>query len=216
MSLRSCLRHRKLFAGDYRHEVTICAVHNYLRMLVVLCSSIPTPKHNHCTTITCFATNIRRYLLLHIEMDYHGGEYEFGDTVYTLTVYVPPRPPTSWLPTFTTHKPIWQSREDPLYLRIPEDTSEKPPYVFKHANLKDMAIAQVRIKSKYFPYNFRCPHVRESKECDYGCYLLEKGGKGREMCKRRDCEGHVYAGGTKMGEFGRCFGKKGTRLVALG
>jgi hypothetical protein len=140
-----------------------------------------------------------------------AGEYEFHDTVYTLTVYVPPRPPPKYLPAFLTREPLHVSHH---HIIRPDDST--PNYDdFERRDLEDMGTKIVKVKSHRFPAELRCKHVRDSKVCNRGCYVLEKGGKVRRWrCKREDCEGHVYNGNVKKTEAGwACFGKSKERLV---
>ncbi|PVH92558.1 hypothetical protein DM02DRAFT_619879 [Periconia macrospinosa] len=145
------------------------------------------------------------------------GEYETKDTIYTLTVYTPPRPPSSYIPSIFTRKPLNISTVH--IIRPPED---KPNYdCFEAKDLPDMKTTTVKIKSCEFDLDMRCDHVlgtgNNSKVCEQGCYVLEKGGKvSRWLCKRRDCEGHVYTGDVKKNEDEvACFGKKGQRMVCV-
>ncbi|KAF2715757.1 hypothetical protein K504DRAFT_497618 [Pleomassaria siparia CBS 279.74] len=149
------------------------------------------------------------------------GEYEPHDTVYTLTVYVPPRPLPAWLPKFLTHQPTHHEDHDAVR---DHDITPDPAhtrvyvYVYKRQHLKDMKLRQVKIPSFRFPPDFRCEHVQgRSKSCEQGCYLLEKGGvKEGWNCEGKNCEGHVYVGQVKMDDGnGACFGEKGRRLVAV-
>lgn len=56
-----------------------------------------------------------------------------------------------------------------------------------------------------------------TKECNEGCYFLEKPiKKSGFRCKRVDCERHVFKGWKMKDENGvECFGKKGHRLVTV-
>ncbi|KAF1980528.1 hypothetical protein BU23DRAFT_626071 [Bimuria novae-zelandiae CBS 107.79] len=135
-----------------------------------------------------------------------AGEYEFHNTVYTLAVYVPPRPPSKYLPGFLTpDRPTPNINE----FNKPED-------------LVCMDTKTTTIKAHRFPVDLRCKHVQEKTRCAEGCYVLEKGGKDcKWTCRSVECEGHVYGesqavGAVKeTGEGSACFGKKGERLVCL-
>ncbi|KAF2247017.1 hypothetical protein BU26DRAFT_339515 [Trematosphaeria pertusa] len=144
------------------------------------------------------------------------GEWEDRNTVYTLVVHIPSRPPRRYVPqVHATPAPQDKSKYDCL----------------KHSDLKDMKKETIKIKSHDFPWQLRCQHVRWKTECKEGCYVREKGGDiARSTCKRADCEGHVYMGSVKgkVSDDGEacsekvsddrvaCFGKKGERLVCLG
>lgn len=89
---------------------------------------------------------------------------------------------------------------------------------FGPGRLDSMKTKQIKIKSYLFPAEVRCEHVQgKSKECNKGCYFLEKPSKEcYTKCNRSDCEGHVFEGETKEhGEGLTCFGKKGGWLVAI-
>jgi hypothetical protein len=151
-------------------------------------------------------------------MDYLG-EYEPHTTVYTLTVYTPPRPPPRWLPAFVTRENVSYKNYVPERdFMIRPDPSHYPQGVFGPGRLRTMKTKQVKIRSQWFPAEVRCQHVQgKSKECDEGCYFLEKPIREYDTkCERGDCQGHVYGGETKkFGEGVSCFGKKGERLVAI-
>ncbi|KAF2873961.1 hypothetical protein BDV95DRAFT_472041, partial [Massariosphaeria phaeospora] len=149
-----------------------------------------------------------------------AGEYEFQDTVYTLTVWTPPRAPPKYLPKFLSRESV-----DTTYGRslatYPVIRHEKKDHTSEFGiwNLKHLESKTIKIKSTYFDLDMRCEHVLKSRhdarECKQGCYVLEKGGKDytHRKCKRADCEGHVYVDPIKEDEKGRaCFGKKGERL----
>lgn len=135
-------------------------------------------------------------------------KFEPGDTVYTLTVYVPQRPP-KW---------YWPKRiAIPKHLFIRSDPP-KPGEAITGHKLQYLDSKSVRIKSYLFPAELRCKHLAEKTECKNGCYILEKGGKHgtRWRCRRNDCQGHIYWDPVKKSEEGfQCFGKKDQRLVCL-
>jgi hypothetical protein len=146
------------------------------------------------------------------------GEYESQDTVYTLKVYKPLRPPPRFVPSIFTRKPLHVS-----HTHVIRPPSPKTPNYdcFEESHLDDMKTTTVRIKSILFKLDMRCDHVLgtgdNSKMCEHGCYFLEKGGKvSRWYCERGDCEGHVYSGVVKKDDNGvSCFGKKGQRMVCV-
>lgn len=97
---------------------------------------------------------------------------------------------------------------------------EKPKNAFGLEDLKNMKRMKIKIQSYRFPPELRCEHVQgKSKNCDEGCYVLEKGGDNQSSwwCKRDDCEGHVFnALEVKKDDKGwKCFGREGDRMVAL-
>ncbi|KAJ4288589.1 hypothetical protein N0V90_011826 [Kalmusia sp. IMI 367209] len=141
------------------------------------------------------------------------GEYEYHDTVYTLTVYLPRRPPPRYLPSIFTREPLHVS---PYHIIRPDDPSPNYDH-FERRHLDDMKTKVVKIKSYRFPAELRCKHVQEKTSCEEGCYVLEKGGEiARWNCRRDDCEGHVYCGNVKKDEDRvACFGKKGQRIVCV-
>lgn len=151
-------------------------------------------------------------------MDYLG-EYEPHTTVYTLTVYTPPRPPPSWLPAFVTRENVSCKIHVPERdFRIQPDPSHYPRGVFGPSTLDTMKTKQLKLKSYYIPAEMRCQHLQgKSTECNEGCYFLEKPIKDfHTKCERVDCEGHVFGGRTKNdGKGVACFGKKGERLVTI-
>jgi hypothetical protein len=142
------------------------------------------------------------------------GEYEDGDTMYTLLVYTPPRPPPKWMPEFLYRDATPASR-----IHVIREPQDKPNYdCFGHRDLDDIKAKLIKIKSKYFPAEMRCKHIygTNEKKCEEGCYVLEKGGIIRRWtCKRADCEGHVYVDPVKEYKDVACFGKKGERLVCV-
>jgi hypothetical protein len=145
------------------------------------------------------------------------GETEPDNTVYTLVVRCPQRPPPKWLPSFLTGTPVRYPKDGRIYTLQPDDTNPNLD-CFEEKHLDDMSIKTIKIKSARFPAELRCRHVQNAaKVCEKGCYVLEKGGKIRRWrCKREDCEGHVYEGRTKVDVDGKvCFGKKGERMVCI-
>jgi hypothetical protein len=145
------------------------------------------------------------------------GETEPENTVYTLTVRCPQRPPPKWLPSFMTRVPVIHPNTGAAYTIKPDDTNVNLD-CFERKHLADMSTKIIKIKRSLFPLDMRCPHVRNSTTCDRGCYVLEKGGDiSRQWCnKKRGCEGHVYCGRVKKDEQGNsCFGKKGVRMVCI-
>jgi hypothetical protein len=148
---------------------------------------------------------------------YHDllGEYEWHDTIYTLLVFTPPRPPPRFLPKFLFRENVPASR-----IHVIRSAQEEPNYdCFEHQDLEDMKSKWVKIKSYNFPPEMRCKHIygTNEKKCDHGCYVLEKGGDvKRWTCKNPTCEGHVYVGRRMEQDDGTvCFGKKGERLVCV-
>lgn len=143
-----------------------------------------------------------------------AGEYEFHNTVYTLTVFVPPRPPPRYLPAFLTRPGL-----DVSPYHIIRSARTMPDYThFERRDLSDMRTKTIKVKAYRFPLELRCKHVAEKKVCEVGCYVLEKGGEevSRFMCGKDNCEGHVYCGNVKEDEEGaKCFGKKSERLVCI-
>jgi hypothetical protein len=144
------------------------------------------------------------------------GETEPEDTVYTLDVRCPPRPPPTWLPSFLTRTLVTHANTGTAYTIKPDETNANLD-CFEKKHLGIMPTNTVQIKRAMFPLEFRCRHVRYRNSCSRGCYVLEKGGCiWRKKCPREDCEGHVYVGRVKEDELGNsCFGKKGHRLVCL-
>jgi hypothetical protein len=146
------------------------------------------------------------------------GETESGTTVYTLTVFIPPRPPPKWLPSIFTRQPSWHPNSGSTY-KLPASTPNPNYNCFELKDLVNMPIKTKKVRSNWFSADMRCAHVGNGgkKVCDEGCYFLEKGGKkSRWHCKRADCEGHVYGGRVKEDKEGvSCFGKRGERIVCL-
>lgn len=144
-----------------------------------------------------------------------AGEYEPHSTVYTITVFLPPRPPSRYLPSFITREPVYAS---PHHIIRPDNPSLKYDS-FQRPDLQDMKTKVVHVKAWQFPLDLRCGHIKEGtgRVCKKGCYVLEKGGRIRRWrCEREDCEGHVYIGPVqKTEEKWACFGKKGERIAAL-
>jgi hypothetical protein len=145
------------------------------------------------------------------------NETEPTDTIYTLTVHKPPRPPHPLIPSIFTRTPVTHPNSGASYTIKPDNFgSKKPNYDdFDEDDLADMPTKVVKLKAWQFPLRMRCEHVQPDKKCDEGCYVLEKGGDVRRWrCKREDCEGHVYSEYVLTDEKGvACFGKKGERLV---
>ncbi|OAL04819.1 hypothetical protein IQ06DRAFT_214107 [Phaeosphaeriaceae sp. SRC1lsM3a] len=144
------------------------------------------------------------------------GETEPEDTVYTLKVLCPPRPPPTWLPSFMTRTPVTHASSGSTYTIKPDETNANLD-CFERKHLADMPRKTIKLKRVFFPLELRCDHVRHAKECLRGCYVQEKSGSiWRKKCAREDCEGHVYVGQVREDEQGiSCFGKKGQRLVCL-
>jgi hypothetical protein len=145
------------------------------------------------------------------------GETEPENTVYTLTVRCPPRPPPKWLPSFMTRTPVTHPNSGATYTIKPDETNSNLD-CFERKHLANMPTKVIKIKRGLFPLDMRCAHVRDSTTCDHGCYVLEKGGDiSRRWCsKEKGCEGHVYCGRVKEDEEGNsCFGKKGERIVCI-
>ena len=146
------------------------------------------------------------------------GEYEYHNTVYTVSVCAPARPPPRFLPSFLTRKPVVVNPSTAHVIRPPRE--HPPPYdCFDTQDLDCMKISKVKIKAHDFPPEMRCRHVSQGRErtCDQGCYVLEKGGPIRRWrCKRSDCKGHVYVGPVKKDSDGvACFGKRRRRMVCV-
>jgi hypothetical protein len=145
-----------------------------------------------------------------------AGETEPENTLYTLTVRCPPRPPPKWLPSFMTRQPVTLPPPGHSSTIKPDNTN--PDFdCFEQKHLDEMPTKTVKIKRASFPVEMRCEHLRHETTCEKGCYVLEKGGSiWRTKCKRNDCEGHVYCGRVKEDEEGKsCFGKKGERMVCV-
>jgi hypothetical protein len=145
------------------------------------------------------------------------GETEPNDTIYALTVHMPPRPPPKYLPVFFTRKPVTHPRTGVRHTIKPDNYGSKTPNYddFLEKDLKQMPTKVVKLKAWQFPLAMRCAHVQPNKICKEGCYVLEKSGQVRRWsCKREDCEGHVYGRHVLTDEDETsCFGKKGERLV---
>jgi hypothetical protein len=142
------------------------------------------------------------------------GETEPHTTLYTLEVYIPARPPPSWLPDiFTRPAPV---RYNPN--KLPQEDTNPNLDCFESKHLDNIRTKTMTIQSAWFPPEMRCEHVQGGeKKCDQGCYFLEKGGKvSRWRCERVGCEGHVYCGRVEKDFLGQaCFGEKGKRMVCL-
>jgi len=144
------------------------------------------------------------------------GETENQDTIYTLTVYKPPRPPPKYLPANFTRVPVTYHNTGTYTIKPDNYCTRTPIYDdFEDLDLKNMPTKIMKLKAWQFPVGMRCAHVQPEKKCERGCYVLEKGGDVRRWsCGRENCEGHVYGGSVKMDDEGTaCFGKKGERLV---
>lgn len=146
------------------------------------------------------------------------GETEPHTTLYTITVYIPPRPLPHWLPAIFSRTHNTYPNTGAAYMIRPDDTNpDLDCFELKH--LPDLPTKRIKIKSAWFPPEMRCKHITGStKVCEEGCYFLEKGGDrvSRSQCKRSDCEGHVYCNRVKSDDQGRkCFGEKGKRMVCL-
>jgi hypothetical protein len=164
-----------------------------------------------------------------------ASDYEPHNTIYTLAVFIPPRPPPKYLPAFLTREPLDTS---PFHVIRPK--SPTLDYTcFERRDLRDMRTKTVKIKSHDFPVELRCKHLVDQTVCRVGCYVLEKGGKEvrRFRCGRSDCDGHVYCGNikelrrfrcykedcighlycedSKEDDHVSCFGKKGERMVCI-
>lgn len=145
------------------------------------------------------------------------GEYEFPNTVYTLTVRVPRRPVTKWLPSFVSRTPvIYAKSSSQTYSIKPDDTNPNLDcFELKHLNDDDMDSKKIKIKAALLPEEVRCKHLKASRVCNEKCYVLEKGGSiSRKKCSRDDCQGHVYGSAVVEDAQRRvCFGNKGARVV---
>jgi len=143
-------------------------------------------------------------------------ETEPHTTLYTLTVFVPQRPPPNWIPACFTRKAFKHPNTDSTHKLLSSDKKEDLT-CFEYWDLDELPTKTVVIKSAWFPAEMRCAHVQQGKVCEEGCYFLEKGGSVAQwFCKRDDCEGHVYCGTVNEDEQKRsCFGKKGARMVCI-
>jgi hypothetical protein len=141
------------------------------------------------------------------------GETEHQDTIYTLTVHKPLRPPPNYFPAIFTRAPVTYPKTGSTHTIKPDNYGSKTPNYddFTELDLKNMPTKVVKLKAWQFPVAMRCAHVQPYKKCEKGCYVLEKGGDVRRWsCKREDCEGHVYERSALTdGEGKACFGKKG-------
>lgn len=141
---------------------------------------------------------------------------EDPQTTFTLLIRIPPRPPPGYLPKFLfrENKPASQV----FTIRSVRDPDDYSYFTWHH--LDDMKLRWKRIKAEYFPPELRCKHISEGKEknCEAGCYFLEKGGQDTRHwhCRRTDCDGHaLWELGTKTRDGVACFGEKGERLVCM-
>jgi hypothetical protein len=145
------------------------------------------------------------------------GETESQNDIYTLVVYKPPRPPPKYLPAIFTRTPVTHLFIGTRHTIKPDNYGSKTPNYdeFSEKDLAKMHTKIVRLKAWQFPVEMRCAHVQPDRECEEGCYVLEKGGDIRRWsCKRKDCKGHVHERNVLMDKEGRsCFGKKGKRMV---
>jgi hypothetical protein len=146
-----------------------------------------------------------------------SGDYEPANTVYTLKVRCPPRPPPKWLPAFITREPVRPGNTGRAHTIKPDNYgSGRPNYDYFTVNeMNSMSVKTVTIKSWQFPPELRCAHVQQAKRCGMGCYVLEKGGDHyRWKCAREGCQGHVFDRNVLMDGSGvACFGEKGKRMV---
>jgi hypothetical protein len=139
------------------------------------------------------------------------GEYEYRDTIYEVSVYVPARPLPRYWPSIFARKSIHTSPHHAIPSHHPPKYSNFTPHDLEH-----MECEVIKIKAKDFPYELRCQHVRKNNRCSGGCYFLEKGDTTAQWkCKRLDCKGHVYGQNVKKHNDVACFGKKGDRMVFI-
>jgi len=145
------------------------------------------------------------------------GETEPNTTKYILTVLIPPRPPSRWLPSIFSNKPSENTDLVAAAHKLPASNTNPNFDLFELKDIDVLDTKTVIIRSAWFPCDMRCAHVQKEYECKEGCYFLEKGGDvARWRCKREDCEGHVYCGKVMTDDEGKsCFGKKGQRMVCL-
>ncbi|KAI0616656.1 hypothetical protein TUN199_11351 [Pyrenophora tritici-repentis] len=101
-------------------------------------------------------------------------ETEPHTTLYTLTVFVPERPPPPWIPAFFTRKAVRYPKNGSMY-RIPPSDRNKDLDCFEHWDLEEVPTETVVIKSAWFPAEMRCAHRREAKW---------RGGFAKEMIAR--------------------------------
>jgi hypothetical protein len=157
------------------------------------------------------------------------GETEPNNTCYKLTTYIPQRPPPKWLPDFFTRENIRNTYTESTWRILPDNTNPDLD-CFQYKDLDTVPTKSITIKSAWFPAFARCRHLvadPDKRECNHGCYFLEKGGgPTRWSCDRSDCEGHVYmgriqeeeqVGGPEEKRIKKvaCFGEKGKRMVCL-
>ncbi|KAF2026755.1 hypothetical protein EK21DRAFT_27074, partial [Setomelanomma holmii] len=143
------------------------------------------------------------------------NETEHADTIYTLTIRCPPRPPPTWLPALFTRHGVRPTNIGSAYTIKPDNYGTPNYDYFTFLDMPSMPTKIVKVKSWQFPANLRCEHVQETKECDMGCYVSEKGGDHhRWKCAREDCQGHVFDRNVLADENGlACFGEKGRRMM---
>jgi hypothetical protein len=101
------------------------------------------------------------------------GETEPDNTVYTLTVRCPQRPPSKYLPAFLTGTPVRYPKNGRVYTIQPDNTNPNLD-CFEVKHLDDMSTKTIKIESAWFPAELRCRHVQNAKVCKNGCYVLEK------------------------------------------
>ncbi|EDU46089.1 conserved hypothetical protein [Pyrenophora tritici-repentis Pt-1C-BFP] len=75
-------------------------------------------------------------------------------TRYTLTVFVPERPPPSWIPAFFTRKAVRYPKNSSMY-RIPPSDRNKDLDCFEDWDLEEVPTKTVVIKSAWFPAEMR-------------------------------------------------------------
>ncbi|KAK7177269.1 hypothetical protein PSPO01_16684 [Paraphaeosphaeria sporulosa] len=110
-----------------------------------------------------------------------AGEYEFHDTIYTLAVFVPLRPPLKYLSAFLTREPL-----DTKPFHVIRSNSPTPDYTcFHQADQQDLRKKDIKIKAHRFPVEFRCKHLVGQRRCVEGCYSGERreGGESVQVCK---------------------------------
>jgi hypothetical protein len=182
-----------------------------------LISQTRSTTHNKYNTVLGFSNPLLLTMALGPYFD-PLGETEPENTIYTLTVCCPPRPPPKWLPSFVTRTPVTHPNTGAAYTIKPDDTNPNLD-CFEEKHLEDVRTKVIKLKRSLFPLSMRCVHVRDKTTCDERCYFLEKGGVvSRWWCsEEKGCEGHVYCGRVKKdGEGNSCFGKKGERMVCIG
>ncbi|KAF1835876.1 hypothetical protein BDW02DRAFT_475568, partial [Decorospora gaudefroyi] len=82
------------------------------------------------------------------------GETEKNTTLYTLTVYVPPRLPPRWLPNIFTRKPSIRPNPGAIY-KIPVEDTNPNLDCFELKHLDDLPTKTVTIVSAMFPAEMR-------------------------------------------------------------